>query len=154
LNAFYGQRVTEFNILQELQSGNREVSLKEMADALPRFGFSGIGLLVTWEQLIKLKLPAIVHLKNPGGTHFSVVRGINAESVWTADPSLGNKTYSRSQFLAVWKTSKATADYGATGRVFLITPLTPDIQSSDTYFTKAPRRQTARIINQQIPATR
>jgi len=35
------------------------------------------------------------------------LRGINANTVWLADPGLGNRTYGKEQFLAMWKISQA-----------------------------------------------
>jgi len=66
---------------------------------LPQFGFRAVGYATSYDQLIKLKAPVVVYLEYRRDKHFSVLRGISENTVWLADPSLGNLTYSRGQFL-------------------------------------------------------
>ncbi len=66
-----------------------------MTRALPLFGFKAEGFAANWDQLTRLKIPVIVYLKHRKNDHFSVLRGINKDTVLLADPSMGNRTYSR-----------------------------------------------------------
>jgi peptidase C39, bacteriocin processing len=58
-------------------------------------------------------MPVVVYIKVRKDDHFSVLRGISGNTVWLADPSLGNRTYSRAQFLE--KTEGSVAPLVAIG---------------------------------------
>ena len=149
LNAHYRQDVTEEAILKAIDKGEGRASFEDMQRALPTFGFKAQGFAGSWEQLAKLKMPVIVYLKHRTDDHFSVLRGINAETVWLADPSLGSRTYSRQQFLEMWETragDKAPSDLR--GKFLAVLPATADIRASNDFFTRAPRRQTAQAVGQ------
>ncbi len=147
LNSFYGQNVTEEALLKAMDKGDGRASFEDMARALPQFGFRAQGFAASWEQLTRLKMPVIVYVKHRKDDHFSVLRGINGGTVWLADPSLGNRTYSRAQFLAMWQT-RADADDGLSGKFLAVLPLNADIQTTTDFFTKAPQRQSAQAVQQ------
>ncbi|TSE29589.1 cysteine peptidase family C39 domain-containing protein [Tepidimonas charontis] len=86
-------------------------------------------------------------VKSRKNDHFSVLRGIDGETVWLADPSLGNRTYSRSQFLEMWRTRTDQADALA-GKFLAVLPARADIVPNGDFFTKAPRRQSAGAVVQ------
>jgi len=92
LNEFYGQNVTEEALLKVMDKGDLRASFEDMQRALPQFGFKAQGFAASYEQLTKLKTPVVVYLKHRKDDHFSVLRGIDANTVWLADPSLGNRT--------------------------------------------------------------
>ena len=104
LNEYYGQSVTEDQMLDAMDTGDFMASFEDMRRALARFGFLAAGFTASYDQLAKLKMPVIVYLKHRKAEHFSVLRGIDDKTVWLADPSLGNRTYSRWQFLDRWDT--------------------------------------------------
>lgn len=147
LNSFYGQNVTEEALLKAMDKGDGRASFDDMARALPQFGFRAQGFAASWEQLARLKMPVIVYVKHRKDDHFSVLRGISGDTVWLADPSLGNRTYSRAQFLATWQT-REDADDGLAGKFLAVLPGNPDIASFDDFFTKTPRRQSANATSQ------
>jgi uncharacterized protein len=95
LNGFYGQSLTEEMLLKALDKGDNSASFEDMAKALPRFGFRAVGYASNYEQLSRLKRPVVVYLKHEKNDHFSVIRAIDAQSVWLADSSLGNRRYSK-----------------------------------------------------------
>ena len=95
LNAFYGQSLTEAALLEAMDKGGLRASFEDMQRALPQFGFKAQGFAASYEQLMRLKAPVVVYLKYRNDDHFSVLRGIDAHTVWLADPSLGNRTFSR-----------------------------------------------------------
>lgn len=149
LNAHYRQNVTEQAILKAIDKGEGRASFEDMQRALPAFGFKAQGFAGSWEQLAKLKMPVIVYLKHRKDDHFSVLRGISEEAVWLADPSLGNRTYSRQQFLQMWETRADDKDpSGLRGKFLAVLPVIADVRVTNDFFTKAPRRQTAQAVGQ------
>ena len=118
-----------------------------MARALGRFGFKAQGFAATYEQLARLKMPVIVYVKHRKDDHFSVLRGIDGDTVWLADPSLGNRTYSRAQFLAMWQTREGGED-GLAGKFLAVLPATAKSVSPADFFTRTPRRQSANAVAQ------
>lgn len=142
LNYFYGQDLTEGALLKAMDKGDGRASFEDMAKALPKFGFRAQGFAASWEQLTRLKMPVIVYVKHRKNDHFSVLRGINQDTVWLADPSLGNRTYSRQQFLAMWQTRQASENADLSGKFLAILPMQADAKQPDIFFTKTPERQT------------
>jgi predicted double-glycine peptidase len=147
LNAHYGRNVTEEQLLKAMDKGDGRASFEDMARALQAFGFKAQGFAASYEQLARLKAPVVVYVKHRKDDHFSVLRGIDGDTVWLADPSLGNRTYSRAQFLAMWRT-RADADDGLAGKFLAVLPGNSDIASFDDFFTKTLRRQSANAISQ------
>ncbi len=149
LNEFYGQTITEEALLKVMDKGNLRASFEDMQRTLPQFGFRAQGYAATYEQLTKLKMPVVVYLKHRKDDHFSVLRGIDEHTVWLADPSLGNRTYSREQFLEMWETRKddqVNADLK--GKFLAVLPAKADISALDNFFTKTLKRQTAQAVEQ------
>ncbi|CAC9588329.1 Bacteriocin resistance protein; peptidase C39 [uncultured Gammaproteobacteria bacterium] len=139
LNEFYNQSFTEIELLKAMDKGDGSASFDDMAKALPQFGFRAVGYALSFEQLSKLKIPTIVYLKYRKDDHFSVLRGISNSTVWLSDPSLGNRTYSKEQFLDMWDTRD---DKLLKGKILAILPNAKVKQSVD-FFTKTPKRQTS-----------
>ena len=142
LNYFYGQDLTEEALLKAMDKGDGRASFEDMAKAIPQFGFRAQGFAASWEQLTRLKMPVIVYVKHRKNDHFSVLRGINQDTVWLADPSLGNRTYSRQQFLAMWQTRQDSENADLAGKFLAVLPMQADAKQADIFFTKTPERQT------------
>ena len=142
LNSFYGQSVTEDVLLKAMDKRNGRASFEDMAQVLPQFGFRAQGFAASWEQLMRLKMPIILYVKHRKDDHFTVLRGISSDTVWLADPSLGNRTYSRAQFLAMWLTREDRND-GLAGKFLAVLPTAVESVSSEDFFTKTPYRQSA-----------
>ena len=149
LNEQYNQKVTEEEILKAMNKEDDRASFEDMANIMPQFGFKAQGFAASWEQLTQLHIPVLVYTKNRKEDHFSVLRGIDDNTVWLADPSLGNRTFSREQFLSMWETRDDDMENAhLRGKFLAILPAQPDIQASDDFFTKTPRRQTIPAIGQ------
>jgi len=146
LNEHYGLSVTEEEILKIMDKEDMRASFEDMANALKELGFRGVGYAASFEQLTKLKIPVIVYTKHRKDDHFSVLRGINSDTVWLADPSLGNRTYSRYQFLEMWETRENSE---LKGKILAVIPLSQEVQSVNGFFTNQPRRQTAQAAQQK-----
>jgi predicted double-glycine peptidase len=142
LNSWFGQNVTEEALLTAMDKGDGRASFADMVRALPGFGFRAQGFAASWEQLTRLKMPVIVYVKHRKNDHFSVLRGISGDTVWLADPSVGNRTYSREQFLALWQT-RADASDGLAGKFLAVLPANGATLNRDDFFTGMPVRQSA-----------
>jgi len=147
LNEYYGLSVTEEKILKIMNKEDMRASFDDMANALLKLGFRGVGYAASFEQLTKLKIPVIVYTKHRKDDHFSVLRGISTDTVWLADPSLGNRTYSRYQFLEMWETRE---DSELKGKILAIIPMSHKKQNVNDFFTNHPKRQTAQTIQQLV----
>jgi predicted double-glycine peptidase len=148
LNEFYGQSLTEETLLKAMDKGDLRASFEDMQRVLPQFGFKAQGFASSYEQLMKLKAPVIVYLKHRKDDHFSVLRGIDAHTVWLADPSLGNRTYSREQFLEMWHTRHEKTENELFGKILAILPLDNKTATVSNFFTRNPYRQTAQATEQ------
>ena len=131
-----------------MDKGDLRASFEDMQRALPQFGFKAQGFAASYEQLMKLRVPVIVYLRHRRDDHFSVLRGIDADTVWLADPSLGNRTYSREQFLDLWHTRSDKNHAELSGKFLAVLPLSTSIYPVDDFFTKAPKRQSAQATQQ------
>ena len=145
LNEFYGQNITEEALLKAMGKTDARGSFADMQRALPSFGFTAQGFAANYEQLQSLKVPVVVYLKYRKDDHFSVLRGISADTVWLADSSLGNRTFSKAQFLSMWQTR--TSDEGLYGKILAVVPLNKGTRSTTDFFTKTPVRQTAAAVS-------
>jgi len=143
LNAFYGQNLTEAQILQALDQGDGMASFADMARVLPQFGFRGQGLAADWAQLSRLRMPVVVYLHHRRSEHFSVIRGIDEHTVWLADPSLGNRSFSREQFEQMWQTRAGRPQPELAAKFMAILPLRDGISAAGDFFTHTPQRQSA-----------
>jgi|GEM_PF-1200724 len=149
LTEYYRFPATEQAILQVMDKGDLRASFEDMVRALMQFGFKAQGFAASWEQLVKLRMPVVVYLKHRKDDHFSVLRGIDKDTVWLADPSLGNRTYSKSQFLAMWQTREADAEQSdLSGKFLAVLPDTANTQVAADFFNKHPRRQSSAAMAQ------
>lgn len=149
LNAYYGHAVTEQDLLQAMDKQDGRANFDDMARALAGRGFKAQGFAASWEQLVQLKMPVVVYLKHRKDDHFSVLRGISADAVWLADSALGNRTYSREQFLEMWNTRADKADAELGGKFLAVLPDGNGAQARRDFFSKTVRRQSAGAVAQQ-----
>ena len=146
LNHFYGQSFSEATLLKVLGKGELRSSFDDMQRILPQFGFRAVGYALSYEQLTHLKIPVVVYLKHRKDDHFSVLRGIDTHTVWLADPTLGNRTYNREQFLFMWNTR---GDARLAGKILAILPIRADVNPSETFFARSFTRQ-SRAAREQL----
>jgi uncharacterized protein len=94
----------------------------------------------------------LVYVKHRKSDHFSVLRGINQHTVWLADPSQGNRTYSKHQFLAMWETRPNTHEQNAhlAGKFLAILPKNTLAPITENFFSKSPSRQSANATTQLV----
>ncbi len=139
LNEFYGQSLSELELVNAIDNGNRRASFSDMKNTLGEFGFRAQGFATTYEQLAKLKIPVVVYLKYRRDDHFSVLRGVDDHTVWLADSSLGNRTFSKHQFMDMWDTRNAELN----GKFLVILPAEAEVKIDDEFFFRQPLRSTA-----------
>lgn len=150
LNYYYGQNITETDILKAMDKSEDRASFADMAQAVNKFGFKANGFAVSWGQLKNLRVPVLLYLRNRRDDHFVILRGISEHTVWVADPSLGNRTYSREQFLALWETRKDQPNPELAGKFLAVIPLDAKTSIQENFFTEAPRRQSANAVQQLL----
>ncbi len=132
LNGFYGLSLTEERILKDMNKPDMMASFEDMARVVNRYGFKAGGVALNYEQLMKLTVPVVIYLQLHDNDHFSVLRGISATHVQLADPSWGNRIFSKAQFLTMWETRD---DEKLKGKVLLILPQNlQTIQGRSDYF--------------------
>jgi hypothetical protein len=135
LTHYYNRPTTEKEIIQSMGQW-RAASFGDISRILPDYGYKGLGLALNFEQLRKIKIPAIVYLKHKGQDHFSVLRGVNDTTVFLADPSWGNVRFTWSHFLSMWETRE---DEKEKGKILLIVPVSTQaaqIQTNKDFFSK------------------
>lgn len=137
LKEFYGYSISEEALLKTMDKGDLRASFEDMQRALPPFGFRAVGYAVSFTQLTQLKMPVVVYLRHRKDDHFSVLRGIDNNTVWLADPSLGNRTYSRAQFLDMWETR---GDATLKGKILAVLPVSNDVIQRNDFFSTTPSR--------------
>ncbi len=147
LNYYYGLSVTEEEILDLMDTNDLRASFDDMARVLSAYGFRGVGYAASFDQLLSLKMPVIVYTKHRKNDHFSVIKGIDKNTVLIADPSLGNRTYSKHQFLDMWQTRDSST---LKGRILAIIPKNSNVDVNNEFFTRKPQRQSAQAVQQQV----
>ena len=132
LQSFYGRKVAEGTLLEAMGKTDA-ASFDDMARVLPQFGFKAVGVAISFDQLSRLKIPAVVHLRLRDQEHFSVVRGVGKGLVWLADPSWGNRRLSQARFLAMWETREPESPKG---RALLVLPSSVPASTKPDFFGK------------------
>jgi len=148
LRFYYDQNITEPDILNAMDKDEGRASFADMAEAVRKFGFKADGFAASWEQLKNLRVPVLLYLRNRRDDHFVILRGISEHTVWVADPSLGNRTYSREQFLELWETRKNQPNPELAGKFLAVLPLDASTKIKNNFFTEEPRRQSANAVQQ------
>ncbi|HFC8550519.1 TPA: C39 family peptidase [Neisseria lactamica] len=144
LNNFYGQTLTEEEVLEKLDKEQMRASFEDMRRIMPDLGFEAKGYALSFEQLAQLKIPVIVYLKYRKDDHFSVLRGVDGNTVLLADPSLGHVSMSRAQFLEAWQTREGNL----AGKILAVIPKKAETISNKLFFTQHPKRQTEFAVEQ------
>lgn len=106
LTYYFGQPTTELQVLSALPAVDRPYSLSDMQAALKELGYESIILRSNYLTLEALSSPVILYL-HPRRTrttvgHFVVLRSVGSENVVLADPAVGIRVHSKSEFLNMW----------------------------------------------------
>jgi predicted double-glycine peptidase len=136
LREHFGKNVSEQDVLIKINQ-MYAASLADMQRILPEYGLKGVGLSLGFEQLQKLRAPAVVYLRHEGQDHFSVIRGISTDMVWLADPSWGNRKLSHHIFRGMFETE---ADKPGQGRILVIAPASKSEKITASDFFEPPKQ--------------
>ncbi len=128
LTYYYKKPVTENELIRNLNQW-RAASFADLSRILPDYGYKGVGLALDAQQLRKIKIPAIVYLRHNGQDHFSVLKGVNEDRVYLADPSWGNVRFRWTKFLSMWETREGEKQKG---KILLIVPMDTPLANADT----------------------
>lgn len=82
-----GYDITQNEVLKE---GDGIISFLDLSKYAKTKGFRAVGLAVNFEDLSKLKIPAIIFVSVRGVDHFTVYKTMDKEYVYLSDPSFGN----------------------------------------------------------------
>lgn len=80
----------------------RGFSLLDMKRLVTALGHPSGGFKAEAKDLVELDHPAIAPIEYAGFKHFVVIRAVQDNRVFVADPALGNITFTLSRFLEVW----------------------------------------------------
>ena len=80
----------------------RGFSLLDMKRYAAALGYRSGGFRAEFSDLDSLEHPALVPIHYGGFKHFVVVRDVYNDHVFVADPALGNISFTRSRFEAIW----------------------------------------------------
>lgn len=120
LNEFYGQSVTEKQVLDAMGVTDRS-TFEDLRQVTARFGLKAGGETITFDDLKRLTIPAIAYVQYRGQDHFTVIRGIRADGVvHVADPSWGNRQLTAHQFRQMWELTEEAGI--AKGKILLVVP--------------------------------
>jgi predicted double-glycine peptidase len=108
-NHAFGKSTTEGQVLVNMMKvadpaivREKGFSLLDMKRFVSAIGMKGEGFEVSFDALRELKVPGIVLINSRGYKHFVVIRRAGDEYIQVADPALGNRVMTRSQFEREW----------------------------------------------------
>jgi predicted double-glycine peptidase len=137
LNEFYGMSVTEKDVLTRMGATDR-VSFQQLTEVAPSYRVRATGIMLSFDDLKQLQVPAIAYVKYRGDDHFTVIRGIRRDGVVrVADPSWGNRQLTAHQFRRMWEA--LGTDGTMRGRILLIVPQDVDMAKVDRTFFAEPQ---------------
>jgi len=110
LDYYLGRNLQERQVMEGmLQYGEadkiaarRGFSLLDMKRYVGQLGYKSGGFKASMADLDELEHPALVPIIYAGFKHFVVVRDVYNDHVFVADPALGNISFTRTRFEAIW----------------------------------------------------
>ncbi|ARU88331.1 C39 family peptidase [Pseudomonas sp. M30-35] len=110
LDYFLGQNLEERQVMEGLLrfgeadkiAERRGFSLLDMKRFVSALGYNSGGFRATFADLDNLEHPVLVPIEYAGFKHFVVVRDVYDGHVFVADPAIGNISFTRKRFEAVW----------------------------------------------------
>ena len=105
----YGIETNEAKLITAMMEGNdpeqvvkNGFSMLDMKRYVDSIGMRGHGFKIEPDALYRLQMPVIALLDLKGYKHFVVVKGASAGRVFVADPALGHRVMSETDFVAGW----------------------------------------------------
>ncbi|MGI2258884.1 C39 family peptidase [Shewanella sp. GXUN23E] len=107
--AYAMPKLQEFDVMNGMlekadmqQVAQKGFSLLDMKRYLQTVSLRGRGYQVGMDELMQLKIPAIVLLNDNGYNHFVVLRRIERGMAYLGDPALGNRIIPLDEFESKW----------------------------------------------------
>lgn len=113
----YGKKISSEELRQLTYYHRTGVSLLAISDAAEKLGFKTLAGETTFEKLLEINLPCILHWNEE---HFVVLYSVGPNSAKIADPSGGLLSYSKDDFIKIW--AKGILNEQASGIVLLLEP--------------------------------
>ena len=119
LNHYLGEDFSELQVINGLLKygdtrkiiPRRGFSLLDMKRLVTVLGYKGVGYTAEIEDLMTLDRPCIIPLTISGFYHFAVFKGIYENHIFLADPSMGNISFTLSEFEEMWYKNVAFVVY-------------------------------------------
>ena len=109
---YFGDNVSEEGILIAIlgemnqdEINDREkngLSLLDLKNCAEKMGYQATGVKLNYASLPKLKGPVLIHLERKDYRHFAVLKGVQGDRIYLADPSRGNIRMSVQRFAKEW----------------------------------------------------
>ena len=113
VNHFWGDQATETGLLIALAMTLTEEELKDRIEngltltdlkrVCERFGYQAVLGTLTLDRLAESKIPLLVGITVNGYDHFVVVRGVDDQYVYLADPAIGRQRVPLNEFAKQWQ---------------------------------------------------
>lgn len=108
-NHAYGYDASEAHVLVNMMKvadpeivEEKGFSLLDMKNYVAAIGMAGEGFEVEFDMLRELRVPGVVLVDIKGYRHFVVLRKVEGDHVFIADPALGNRHLHRDSFEEMW----------------------------------------------------
>jgi predicted double-glycine peptidase len=91
--------------MSDAEVKDREVnglSLLDLKNYAERRGYQAVGVRLNYASLPKLAGPVLVYLEREDYRHFAVLKGVQGDRIYLADPSVGNVRISTDRFAQEW----------------------------------------------------
>ncbi len=102
LVAHYGGYIPLETVLDDTSTDTTGTNAYEMILALRKYGFTSYGRKIALKDIEDEDLPAIAHIQKNGLEHFVVIYKIEETCVIVMDPEVGEKHYSKVEFLSLY----------------------------------------------------
>lgn len=115
---YYGKHYNAEALRQKIGYSKQGVSLLGISEMAEKIGFRTRGVQISYEKLMTVGVPSILHWDQ---NHFIVLVSIGRNSVEVADPASRIISYSRSEFLQHWLSTRIE-DTSEVGTLLLLEP--------------------------------
>jgi predicted double-glycine peptidase len=100
--------VSESSVAKQAQTSRLGTTMPQVIAAAQKFGFDGVELKLTWDQLLRINRPGILAVWGDPGRrrdpHAMVLMAMDKTTAIVADPAVGRfLTYNEAQFNRLWR---------------------------------------------------
>jgi ATP-binding cassette subfamily B protein len=106
---YYGKHFSSSRLRELAHVDLSGSSMANLASAAEQLGFSTRGMKLTYDDLMSVELPCIIHWQ---GYHYIAVYKIDKQNIWIADPAVGLRKYKKDYFVENWNGITLTLEPG------------------------------------------